>query len=480
MPSVSSSDTCPLVPIVSIGAPRPVTLSVSDASHTASSPLGTLHAVPLFDFVAGQATTFHVEAVDEAGCVNAWDLPWTAPALPDLWPDQTVAVGQSAAMSPGLTVMPVGTLMPGGDHYLAAFDATGAVHWLYDGRTTFDDFEVTADHTVLFMDGDGLTEMDWACTPIAQFTPEGGGGIGIEIPGTVLFHHEGSKLPDGTYLVLDHEFVELPDFPTNYFDLDDTEAADVDDSVVVRFDATGAVLERVRFSDVFDQSRIGWDALGGGEAFPGAYDWVHGNAAQWLASENQYLLSARQQDAVILWDADTDEVVWVLANPDNWSNAYDARRLDGDGSVDWFYHQHAPWLDGDTLILFDNGNVRTSPPDSPSGTPYSRAVGYRIGDGTVSQEWSYEGPSSGEMYCSAGGDVDTLPNGNILAVCSYGKTVDGVEHDDVNLGNSCARVLEFDPATGDTVYDLLLTSDRSEDFNGWYTVRASRTDHIGP
>lgn len=480
-PTVASSDTCPLVPILSFSAPTPVSLRITDAAHDVSSPAATSHAVALFDFVAGTPTSFHVEVTDDVGCAAGWDVAWTAPALPALWPDVELAVGQPASMSPGLTVMPVGTLMPGGDHYLAAFDAAGKVRWLFDGDTLFDDFEVTSEGTLLYLDGAGMTEMDWACNPVAQFTWEGSGGTGIAIDGTVLFHHDGSKLSDGTYLVLDHELATFEDFPVDYDDLNDTDEADVDVTAVVRFDGTGTVLDRISFADAFDPERIGWDALNDGEYFQQAYDWVHGNAAQWIESENQYLLSARQQDAVVLWDADTDEVVWVLANSDNWSADFDDLRLGSDGSVDWFYHQHAPWLaDDGTLILFDNGNVRTSPPDEPSGTPYSRAVGYRVDGATVSQEWEYHGPSNGEMFCSAGGDVDTLANGNILAVCSFGKTIDGVAHEDVGLGNSCARVMEFDPATGATFYDLRLTSQAAENANGWYTVRAARVSAIGP
>lgn len=482
-PTVTTAEKCPLVPIVSLTAARPVSVTVSDGTHTASSPEALTHAVALFDFVPGVATTFSVEIVELTGETTTREVDWTPESLPsDQWPNVDVPVADAGKMSPGLTVLPVGTLFNPGWHYLVAFDEEGLVHWLYEGETQFDDFEITQEGNILYLDGAGITEMDWACQPINQFTWEDNDdGVGSVVPDTILFHHEVSKLSDGTYLVLDHEKLEFASFPVEYQDLGNLEDADVDVSVLIRFDSSGTVLERLSFADVFDPSRIGWDSLNTGEAYPTAYDWVHGNSAQWVESENAYLLSARQQDAVALYDRDTSTVSWVLGNPENWSPEFEALRLVADGSVDWFYHQHAATLNEDgTLTLFDNGNVRVSPPDVPSGLPYSRAVQYRVDGNNVSQDWEFVQTSEGEVFCAAGGDVDTLPNGNVLSSCAFGKSLDGEDHTDAGFGDSCARVSEFDPVTGTPVFELMLTSDVSDNPNGWFTVRSARVEHVGP
>ncbi|HUB32936.1 MAG TPA: aryl-sulfate sulfotransferase [Bryobacteraceae bacterium] len=103
-----------------------------------------------------------------------------------------------------------------------------------------------------------------------------------------------------------------------------------------------------------------------------ANDWLHGNALQ-LLPDGAILYSSRHQDWVMKIDyrngAGTGNILWKMG-------------VDGDFQIQssdpypWFSHQHDPnfLADGQTLLVFDNGNTRIS--KNPG--EFSRAQVYHI------------------------------------------------------------------------------------------------------
>ena len=89
---------------------------------------------------------------------------------------------------------------------------------------------------------------------------------------------------------------------------------------------------------------------------PDANDWTHSNSIHYLPADGNLLLSVRHQDWVIKIDyrdgAGTGEVLWRMGRDG------DFRIAPVDDPELWFTHQHDVSYDGNTLLVYDNGNTR--------------------------------------------------------------------------------------------------------------------------
>lgn len=113
----------------------------------------------------------------------------------------------------------------------------------------------------------------------------------------------------------------------------------------------------------------------------------------------------------------------------------------------WFWGQHAPEFDGDTVLVYDNGGRR---PGGGTRGFYSRAAKYRRVDATTAElvwDWSELG-----WYETNFGSVVTMPNGHVLI---------GTGHcgDCVPIGD-VAWIVELDPVAGDPVWRFDFSGDR--------------------
>jgi hypothetical protein len=484
-PVAVTDAACPLVPTITATSATPVTMTVTVGDQTrATSTPSTSPSLPMYDFVPGVPYTFSVSLASD-GATETRTVDWTPPPLPDAWPlaENLVDPPDVANMQPGYTFLPLTWL--GHANYIAAVDENGAPHWLYSANSRVDDLDLDLDGNPLFLDDGGLHRLDWSCHEFGRYVwdppPPGAPSDAIAIPGTLLFHHEVSQLADGTFLTLDHEVHRGVELPSDY-SLTATAPTDVDSAVILRFDASGAVLDRISYFDLFQTNRIGYDALNESTEVPGTVDWVHGNAVQWDEWDDSYVASARQQDAVMKFHRDIDQslqIDWILATPANWSAPWTDSLLTRDAATQWQYHQHAPVLSEDgSLVLFDNGNQRVSPPDPipPNYKPVSRAVQFHVDADamTVSTDWVHASTGDGQVDCTANGSVTHLENGDVLMLCAYGANRGMALNTDLGHGRHTVRLIEFDPATGTNRWDLELYSDISEDDDGWSSARARR------
>lgn len=487
-PVIASDAGCPLVPVLTATTDSDATVTVTEGGRTWSSATATTAPVlPMFDFVPDTDYTFTVTVT--AGAETATrTVAWRSPSLPSAWPDvENLVSPPDPGMSPGFTLTALGSLGVG--YHIAALDASGVPHWIFTNDSRVDDLDLDLNGNPLFVDADALHQLDWACSDLGTFTwdpaPVGAPESAVVLDDALILHHEVTQLSDGTFLTLSHELFDVDVFPTDYT-LTDFDEATLDAAVILRFDGSGTVVDRISFADIYDQTRIGYDALNGGEADEnGSYDWVHGNAVQWVEADDSYVVSARQQDAVVKFDRTTGQIQWILGNHDGWGAAWQPYLLDPLPGTTWPYHQHAPLLaDDGSVVLFDNRNVAVSPPEPVPADylPNSRAVQYRIDDVamTVSQDWEYAETVVGPMFCAAGGSVEPLENGNMLVTCAYGQTFGTKLNKGVGHGESAVRLIEIDPATGDTLWDLHLFSDLAENDKGWNSARALRVLTVGP
>jgi hypothetical protein len=153
---------------------------------------------------------------------------------------------------------------------------------------------------------------------------------------------------------------------------------------------------------------------------------------------------------VVLADVAKREPVWILAPPENWPDPWASRLLQPVGDVVWPFHAHAPLLEGDNLTLFDNGNYRVSPWTGAGAEPeeqtWSRVVSFQVDEaaGTVSQRWSLDATTAGELFSKATGWVERTPGGLLAVTWGVVQTVDGVAIEDLGLSSPAIHLALVD------------------------------------
>lgn len=357
--------------------------------------------------------TIEIETVDGVARRLSPSLQLTTPPLPAGFPLPDVLISDPSRIEPGVVLYPISS---GLGPLLVALDQAGKVVWYMEGpnAVTGDLRRIKSGNLLGLVRGSAL-EIDMLGNVVQQWASQSASSV----PASAIrvaagtFHHEIFELPSGNFVTLSREGRSITDYPSSDTDpLAPRITATISGDVVVEFQPDGTVVSQWSLLDVLDPRRIGYDAT--------PTDWSHGNAVIHDPRDESFIVSLRHQDCLVKIDRFSGDLVWILGTPDNWGPPWDAARLQGDASVEWPYHQHAPMITqaGD-LLLFDNGNHRESPFDPPLTIPdsYSRAVIYGIDESSrsVRQLWSYGGPGDELYFAFALSDADELPTtGNIL------------------------------------------------------------------
>jgi hypothetical protein len=171
------------------------------------------------------------------------------------------------------------------------------------------------------------------------------------------FHHEARRLPDGKVLVLagTERFITDVQGPG--------EVAVIGDMILL----LNAELEVEWVWDAFDHMDVSRQAILGQKCVPRgggcpvmriatvANDWLHGNSLA-VTPDGGILYSARHQDWIVKIDfangTGSGAVIWRLGKDGDFA-------VISDDPDPWFSHQHdASLVNGDSILLFDNGNTR--------------------------------------------------------------------------------------------------------------------------
>lgn len=444
---------------------------------------GETKSLPLLGFRQSRSYTLTVDLQAESGDAQGPNKAIETPSVEVEGQIVEVVSSDPSRMQPGLTMLP---LWGGGIEAKsgAVLDEEGEVVYLIEMDDRLHELRVHEDGLIALIGNEEveIRELGWLGERGRTFLSqgamvEGREGIVVDLPGR--FHHDVVPLDDDGYIVIATD-VHTVDLPPSYDDLSTLVPTQIEDDVIVRFDATGAIVWSQRVSAMLDENRIGFDSLSRARN-PDAVAWGHTNAI-WMEDDGRIGLSVRHQDEIILFDPVDGEVDWILGNPSNRDPAEAEPLLAPVGPFTYPYHAHGARRTGDRLTLFDNGNWRASPgevlfADLPEDTEmYSRIVEYQIDEEamTFTEVRSLDlSASVGPVFSVALGDMDLLPNGNVLG--TFGRIIaeDGQLTGDLGLGAGQSRIVEFDPE-GNEVWHLRLGMDATIDAAGWATWRAER------
>lgn len=441
---------------VSTNVPTTVFVTVTDGTDTFEldfTEAAMDHALPILGLHPDTTYTVTMTAttLDDVE-LSASPLMGTTDPLPDNFPIITVETSDPPSMEPGVTLLCI-------SDFLVILDSAGDVVWFYDSTTRSpQDCRRTPAGTFVFnqRDANAIDEVDvlgnvlnrWYPTELFTDAPlEGSIPVAID-----TMHHEVFPLASGSFLTMSTELRGFDNYPTS--EEDPTPQAtpqNVIGDVIVQFAPNGDVEMTRRLLDILDPYRLGYDSFGAfwDEDYAdegGGIDWSHGNAVV-HDPDGGMVISLRHQDALVKLD-DAGELMWILAPPANWTSEFQSYLLAPQGSpFAYTYHQHAPEIlpDGNILV-FDNGNYRASPPDTPQ-TEYSRAVEFDIDETamTVTQVWEYDAGEA--LFAPFLGDTDRMSTTNNTLI-TFGGQVQRVQE----VTGDDPAVVVFELSASESIY----------------------------
>jgi hypothetical protein len=222
----------------------------------------------------------------------------------------------------------------------------------------------------------------------------------IDIEGNILssyqlpnYHHEATLLDNGNIVVLVNEFRDI-------------NGKSLKGDRIEEYNPTGTLVWQWSSFDYLDTDRFP-GALST-RVVDGSMEWTHSNAIH-EQDDGSLLLSVRSQSWVVNIDHTSGDINWILGSPEGSEKTSLQDKFITLDEGSWMSAQHAPMktANGDYLT-FDNRNES----ELVGSTNNSRAVKYNvdINTKTATQIWEHVI----DKYTQSLGDVDELPNGNIL------------------------------------------------------------------
>lgn len=334
----------------------------------------TLHRVPVIGLYPDKENEVIIELLDNNGnVVDKTKVLIQTDALPSSMDNLVEVENNIEASSYGLLeVSGFDTPHP------FAFDTEGDVRWyLSESYASYGYFPLS-DGRFVVMDKDVMTqtyekphaqqlyEMDYLGRVHQIYLIEKGA------------HHEIIEMtPGGNLLVL-----------TNSID------EHVEDVVEEIDRKTGKIVKSLDMREIF------------GDTYVDMVDWAHLNTASYNEKDDTIILSPRNIHSGIKVNWSTNELVWILGDPEFWAGTpFEDKVLQPEGDIIWHYQPHSIYeikqdLDGDSdtihVMLFDNHWDKTRKVKSFDDLEYSYVSLYTINEETMTviQPHIYEGVKS--------------------------------------------------------------------------------------
>lgn len=316
------------------------------------------HRVPVVGLYAGEENTVILELLDDNGEVtDSQELKIQTDDLSDHFDGAVEVVESSGESAFGLTL-----ISGQSSYYPYAIDGAGDIRWYIQRQAGNYGVFALSNQRIIFQDRDGdtpavrkpfytnLYEMDYMGRAYQMYYVANG------------THHEViEKEPDGNLLILSSS---LNGHEEEYIIEMDRE--------------TGEVVKTLDLIDVFDESMAA------------KVDWAHLNTISYNEEDDSILLSPRNIHAGIKVNWSTNELIWILSDPEIWEGTgYEEYVLQPEGEFNWHYQQHTVYevgadLDGnpDTveISMFDNHCDYISRTDAFDGLTESYSKIYSINE----------------------------------------------------------------------------------------------------
>lgn len=477
-------------------------LEVSDGTNSrevAFTETATDFALPVLGLAPQGTYAIKVTISDQQGNeVTAPDaLSFTAGPLPADFPPLTVTVNEPGKVEPGILVFTPFHETPAGEkHYLMAANGAGQVVWYYmpeDGYSGGFARPLSGGNLIILGKGRvreidmlGNVVQEWHAAALKPVGPPGSVPVMTD-----AIHHDILELPSGNLLAIGRELRTYNDYPTSDTDPAAPKATGaVVGDVVIEFKRDGTTVNTWALLDVLDPYRIGYGSIGGNVVYPNvalAHDWSHANGLVYSAADDAIIVSLRHQDVIVKLSRKTGKVMWLLGTHANWKPPWNENLLAPQGTLAWPYHTHCPELSPTgKLLVYDNGNYRASPFDTPLtlAQSYSRAVEFSIDEAnmTVTQEWSYGGPGGELFYSQALSGVSVqAKTGNVL-ITDGARNTDAAGNPTLGpAGQRWARIYEVTHTQpSKKVFELLVKEDKQANPVGWKLYRAYKLPSLYP
>lgn len=343
-------------------------------------------SVQLLGLYPGRENRVTFILTDADGSKRRLERIVSTPPLPEIYPDVELRRELPGRIAEGMTFLHLAAYDEEGEYIplASAVDSYGRVRWFYREEYGHLLFRLSNGNLMIERD-EGLQEINMLGWPR---------GPALSVAEGV--HHDAVELPTGNLLVL----TAAP--------------GSVDDGVVELERQSGDVVRSWDFRRLLDPARprqpVNLDEA----------DWLHLNGIDYDSEEDAFVVSGRDQSAVVKVSRRSGEVVWILGNHEHWRPPFRELLLKPVGpDFEWSWGQHAPEFHPTIpgrILLYDNGNQRSYDEPLPPDRSYSRAVEYEVDEsaGTVRQLRQYGTERGSELFTPFIGDADYLENGNML------------------------------------------------------------------
>ncbi|MGL4772770.1 MAG: aryl-sulfate sulfotransferase [Clostridium sp.] len=262
-----------------------------------------------------------------------------------------------------------------------------------------------------------------------------------------------------------------------------TQHEDTVEDVVVEFDrATKKIIDVIDFNEILDKERT---PVIDKKVINDERDWLHLNSVSYDERDNSIVVSSRNQSLVCKIDKTTREIKWILGPHDNWKEDFKKYLLKPGGEdFEWSWSGHTAVINGDNLLLFDDGNYRSFDFENAvlASSNYSRGVEYSINEEKmeVKQVWQYGKERGSELHCPFLSGISLLDNGNRL-MCFGGTAKDrfGNSVDDMKSPRVKNRVYVVEATEeGEVVFEVNFIDKDIMTSGGFLCYRAGKINFL--
>ncbi len=392
--------------------------------QTSATPSQRQHEVVVYGMRA--ETTYRLKAIAnfaDGSVAMSETVDFTTGILPVSAPETEISSSRAGTLG-GITFFGISSDREQGstnDPVYYGVDEQGEIVWYLHGGDS------TPPTTSIRQIEPGVL-MVFLSNSVKTVTPEGESIREYSLSSIGRYHHDAILLPSGNLMILGSENASY-------------NGENLAGDIIYELDTNGNVVWEWSAFDHLDPTRFP-GALSETQTMGGsALDWTHCNSLFHIEDGNTLLISSRSQSWVIKIDRSTGNIVWILGDDAGTAPGFNESFFSLD-SGSWMTSQHAAMVTADgQILLYDNRN------ESDGVLLNSRAVKYSLDESTMTANQTWEAVAP--IYTMSFGDVDELPNENIL-ICAGGQS-----GKPMNSGASSAHIIEVSKdAPAETLWEL--------------------------